>query len=253
MDTAVATVGDGSLPPRAGATLVPLGPDRLFVYGGSDEGGPRNDAAVVDLVSGEAELVQPDAPFPDPVDSVDGVLAGDHVVLVGILCAEVAAEDIDPCRPGTPAMVDWSVREGTWRTVDVPDEVDGVVSGWRHVAGSTADGRAVVQLGPSEGPSRWTYQPATGEWTSLPAPGAFIDRPCMAGDTLVGVSSAFHDQPGNVDADSETDLTRAAPYLALLDLSAESRRWRTTESHSGGCLRLRPAPGDLARRRGDDR
>ena len=52
----------------------------------------------------------------------------------------------------------------------------------------------------------------------------------------MGVSSAFHDQPGNVDADSETDLTRAAPYLALLDLSAESRRWRTTGATPAGAF-----------------
>jgi hypothetical protein len=172
--------------------------DRLFVYGGNPPTDGRRaralgDAALVDLASGQIESL-PAPPVEAPIAFPEVAVTSDHVVVLGLQCAERGEEG--ECYPATYGVVDFSLAEGAWRPVDLPEELISVAEGLHNVAGTTSDGRVVFELGAFDAEfgfeEFWTYAPETGEWQQLPSPGVRVESLCMADDTLVVATSTAH-------------------------------------------------------------
>jgi hypothetical protein len=184
----------------------------LFVHGGQDAGQvDLGGTALVDPVTAGVTAL-PDPPFAAPIASF-GVTAavGTEVVLIGEPCArrvEVDA-DTDVCEPGGLEAAVYSLEEGRWRSVELPDELLAQVSPDPELTirllGVTSDGRVVVEAPsggrrqPGEAPF-WTYRPDGDEWQQLDPVEVAAEQACLAGDQLVVSSSRLVD-------DSTIELT----------------------------------------------
>lgn len=219
---------------RASPLLVALG-DQVLAYGGFGEasssgaaGLPVNDSSVLDPATGTERVVDP-APFsagltPPPA----GVAVADDAVIVGTVCERFLPDSpVGECGPGTYEAAVFDGREGRWRRLEMPPELQSVVNGWRRAFGATSDGRAAFLLGPYADPQIWVLDVARNTWDHVTSPPGRIQNGCLAGDVLVmAQSEAFSSgsfYTGNLPAGS------TQPYLSLLDLSAATSGWVRTE------------------------
>jgi hypothetical protein len=230
---------NAELSSRTNPLLIPINGSRVFVYGGYADSGDfvaLNDAAVVDISSGSAELVG-ESPLPTGLTvPVTGAAVGDAVVIFGTLCSAIIPEDpMGSCEPGTYGAAQYSLGDQSWSSVTVPEELAAVEFGRRHVVGATSDGRVVVLVTNAGNQEQFmTYRPSNRSWETLPPLSINANRPCMAGDTIVVASSALEDaDPGAVPGGPE-EREAARPYLSLLTLSEASPRWRITPSAPQG-------------------
>jgi hypothetical protein len=110
-----------------------------------------------------------------------------------------------------------SLDDRTWRTVDLPDELQDTADGRRDVVGATADGRAIFVLGgstfaPASG-DFWAYDVAGKLWAQLPDPATTTAHSCLTDDTLVVVS-----RQGPAER----------PHVRVLDLTDPGAGWAET-------------------------
>jgi hypothetical protein len=201
---------------RTGPLLVAVDEDTVFVYGGDGVDGPRNDAFLADVATGDTVPVD-DPPLAHGLTNIaQGLPVGDEIMLLGHPCGEEVPDDpMGTCTPGLYGAAVFSVADETWRAVDLPASLAEVEHGRRTPVGVASDGRAVWVLGGSDfgGPAQfWTYDVAGDVWSRLPAIYQRVDQPCIAGDRVVVVHRS-------------TRRSRRASLLTL-DLSEAGADWR---------------------------
>jgi hypothetical protein len=198
---------------RTGPLLVAVDEDTVFVYGGDGVDGPRNDAFLADLATGDTGALD-DPPLPHGLtNTVQGIRVGDEIMLLGHPCEDEIPDDpMGTCTPGLYGAAVLSLQDQTWREVDLPPSLVEVTHGRRTPVGVTSDGRAVWVLGGSDTGGRaqfWAYEVAEDEWVRLPAIDQQVEQPCIAGDHVVVVHRSTR---RNRRASLRTlDLTEARP------------------------------------------
>lgn len=197
---------------RAPLAIAAAGEGRLLVLGGRtpDDGTSpraRNDAGLVDATTGTGTRL-PDPPF-DLAPTVSTTFTiDDRVLVVGITCPTVDEGEV--CTDGTRVAAVLDLTTGDWTELDLPEALDvepGADAGlWAEHVGVTPGGDAIVEVG--RWGDLWLVDPASGEWTELPAPPAPTGASCLAGATLVAL-----DDPTATDlpADPTTPVTSAMP------------------------------------------
>lgn len=172
--------------------------DQLFVFGGQRIVAPGtyedvpvhplDDGALVDIGSGKARTL-PDAPFNRPLINPTSVKIGDGVLVIGDQCIGSRPPDGNAtfCEPGTYAAARFDLKSHEWQVVAIPAELQSVKEGRASALGSTADGRAVFELGGMT-PQYWVYSPTDERWTHLASGASEVSQACIADDQLVELS-----------------------------------------------------------------
>jgi len=169
----------------------------LFVYGGVDETRESvGGAALIDPDTGESVALP--EPFEHPIRRV-GVAAPVEggVFLMGELCEEtIYEEDLVYCVPGGLVASSYSIADGAWTPIDIPDELQaGPTASWVvNLLGVSTTGTLVLEI-VLEGNREigdepfWSFEPDGAAWTRLADPGVDFDDSCLAGDHVVVVGS----------------------------------------------------------------
>lgn len=198
---------------RAGSAVTGT-PRGVFVYGGSERGQPLGGAVLIDPSSGEQQPL-PEPPFEAPLapHSVAASVDGDVFVFGETCQRRVEVDDTTTgCEPSGLAAAIYSLGDGSWRPVAVPEELiadsapdrpwvvqsRGVTEGGGIVLDLIHEGNRATGQAPF-----WVYEIASDEWAHLEDPGVVVDDACVAGDDIVVVSST----PGENAVATDVTLT----------------------------------------------
>jgi len=216
--------------------------DTLFSYGGAIDGAFNrgelafsNSAALIDPVTGEAEVL-PEPPFDGALNRGGAAVAvDDEIVLAGGVCTATDGYGDEPCPPNTLAAATYDRVSGSWSSVELPNQLRDTSAGV-DALGATGDGRSVFRIESDTQASYWTYAPSSGTWTAVPAPPVDQGAACLAGDQIVVASASFRhggeilpdDPSGSDDAGVVVyaeDDGWVDPRIQVLDLNAGEQRW----------------------------
>ena len=168
------------------SATAPAGPGELFVYGDDDAGKPL--AAVVDVASGEAQVIATPPIHPDAL-ALAAARVGDHILLVGIRCDDTLGSESEECAPGTYEFAVLPLGDdgpGEWVSLELPDGLRDTESLLARPFGALDDRRLVIQAGPGWD-RHWIVDVVAGSFEEVPLPPGDVDDSCLAGTHLVAI------------------------------------------------------------------
>ena len=235
-------IGAVPLTPRGTPVIVWTGRE-VLVVGGRDSRSepslPLRDGAAYDAGTGKWRRIA-DLPTDPPLFNPAAVWTGDHLLLVGSSCRNLASQEtpeFDECAPGPREAVRYDPRADRWSRLKLPDALDVLDPAYVSAVGG-ARGRAIFKVPESRagrGQSYWSV--ADDEWTKLPDPPIAPDAQCIAAGRLVVVAyedlaSASEFTPGqNFSGPPPPDPQSAHRRASSIDL--DGGRWTVPSSPEG--------------------